>query len=89
MSADGLRPETESAERWTTTGGIKSNIGVKQEGHVVSSHIQVSLINVNSKGESVEIIHLRPVGVMHDVAILSVADAADFLQPLPPGKFGH
>ena len=60
---------------------------MQQERNVVLRDIQVALVDVGDPGQRVEILDLRAVGIVHDLAVLAVADAENLFERLAVGEF--
>jgi hypothetical protein len=89
MAAHRLGPETKSAVSRAATGSIKGNIRVKEIGNIILREIKIPLKNFANEREGIEVFDGWTVRIVNDTAILPETDAADFFDPLSPGKFGH
>ena len=89
MTAGSLRPEAKRALCRTAARRVQRNIRVEQEGHVVTPGIQVAIVNIRDVGQSIEILNLRPVGIVDHRSVLAVGDPQNFLQRLALRELDH
>ena len=82
VSAERLRPEAEGALRRASARRVERNKRVEQERHVVAANVQVAPVNVGHVRQSVQILDGRPVGIMHDLAILAIGNAENIFDRL-------
>src|SRR5262249_41353405 len=77
VARDGLWPHTEGAHRRATAGGIERNEGMEQEWDVVVFDGEIALVDIGGERQRIELggVQLRTLGVVHDLAILAIADA--------------
>ncbi len=60
---------------------------MKQKRHVVAADVQVAPVNVGDVRKRIQILDRRPVGIVHDLAILAIGDAEDLIDRLAVGVF--
>ena len=89
VTAEGLRPQAEGALRRAAARGVKRDVRVQQEGHVVARHVHVALVDLGGPRHRVQVFDLRTVGIVDDLAVLLVADSEDLVQRLALGKLDH
>src|SRR5207245_809602 len=89
VAGDGLRPHAEGTESGAAARGVEGNKRVQKEGDVVALDLQVALVDITGKGESIEFfgVKLRTRGVVNDLAVFAVADAEDVGEGLAVGVF--
>ena len=87
VSAERLRPQAEGALRRAAACRIERDERVQQEGHAVTRHVHVPLVDLGGPGHRVQIFDLRPVGVVNDLAVEPVADTQNLVERLALGKF--
>src|SRR6267142_876102 len=90
MAGNRLRPHTERAHRRATARRIERYERVQQERHVVALDLQVTLVNIGSKRQSIELfrVQLRPRRVVHDLAVLAIAGSGNLLKRFAMRVFG-
>src|SRR5205814_1986612 len=66
VTASGLRPQTKRALGWTSARSVKRNIGMQKERHVIAAYIEITVINIGDVRQRVEILKLRPVGIVRN-----------------------
>ena len=82
MSAQSLWPQAECTLSRTATRRIERNIGIQQEWNVVARDVKVALVNVGHMRQGVQILDLGSIGIMDDLAVLSIGDTQDLIQRL-------
>ncbi len=82
MPAQGLRPQAERALRRAAARGVKRDVRMQQERHVVARHVHVALVDLGGPGHRIQVFDLRAVGVVDDLAVYLVADAENLVQRL-------
>ena len=89
MSAQSLRPQAERALRRTAARGVKRDVGVQQERHVVTGHVEIALVNVGDVRKRIQILNLRRIRIVHDLAVLQEGNAGNVFQRLAFGVVDH
>ena len=74
-----LWPQAERTLGGTAPRRVQRHEGVQQERYVVARNVEVALVDVDHIGQRIQIRDLRRIGIVHDAAILAIADARRFL----------
>src|SRR5262249_30297557 len=84
MATDGLRPEAESAQRRAATRGVERHERMQQEGHIIPGNIEVTLVDLGSERQGIEILILeqRPRRRMDNLAVVPKTHASDLREGL-------
>jgi hypothetical protein len=62
---------------------------MEQKRHVVTRHIHVALVDFGGPRHRVEVLDLRAIGIVDDLAVLLVADAKDFVEGFALSKLDN
>ena len=89
MSAQSLRPQAERALRRAAARGVERNVGMQQERHVVTRNVEIALVDVGDVRQRIQILNLRRVRIVHDLAILQERNAGNLFQRLALGVVDH
>ena len=75
VPAQRLRPQAEGALCGAAARGVESDKRMQQEGNAIAGNVHIPLVDFGGPGHGVQVFHLRPVGIMDDVAVELVADS--------------
>ena len=85
MSAQRLRPQAEGALRRAAARRVERDVRIQQERHVVPRDVEIALVNVGDVRQRVEILNLRRIGIVNDLAIFQERNAGNLLERLALG----
>src|SRR5437868_8564841 len=80
MSTQSLRPQAEGALRRASSRGVKRYIRTQQERYVVPGHIEVALVNLRDVRQRIQILDLRCIRIVNDLAVLQKRNPGNLLE---------
>ena len=86
MPAERLRPQAERALRRAAARGVERDERIQQERHVVPGDVEIALVDVSDVRQRVEILNLRRVRIVDDLAVLQEGNSGNLFQRLAVGE---